>query len=170
MSSYLGFTQEQLLAAMSYDKDTGILTRRRNGQPAVKSPSQPYVKFKIGDILLYAHRAAFLMVEGWLPDEIDHINHDRCDNRWCNLRAATRSTNAKNRSMNRNNTSGICGVRWFAPTNKWRAQIKSGGAQIFLGDFTSKDDAVAARLHAEREYEFHKNHGAISPSLRGYKK
>ena len=159
MNNYLGFTQAQLLSAMDYNPVTGVLTRRKNGKQVVKSPSQPYVKFKLGNVLLYAHRAAFLMAAGYLPAEIDHINHDSCDNRWCNLRPATRSTNAKNRGMNRNNTSGFCGVRWFPPTRKWRAQIKSGGVQMFLGDFVSKEGAIAARLHAEREYAFHENHG-----------
>lgn len=45
-----------------------------------------------------AHRLAHLMMTGSLPsDTIDHKNGIRCDNRWFNLRPATRSQNSVNK-------------------------------------------------------------------------
>ena len=55
--------------------------------------------YKMGSILgklYYAHRIVFLHYHGYMPKEIDHINHDRADNRITNLRETDRKTNMKN--------------------------------------------------------------------------
>ena len=58
-----------------------------------------------------AHRLARLYQTGWWPPaHIDHVNLDKADNRWSNLRAATRSLNGANRFRQANNSSGFKGV------------------------------------------------------------
>ncbi len=107
-----------------------------------------------------AHRIAWLIVtESWPLDQIDHINGIRNDNRWCNLRAVTNAQNNRNRKKASNNTSGVVGVSWSKRTQKWTAQIYVDNECIRLGHFTNKDDAIAARKAAEREHNFHENHG-----------
>lgn len=107
-----------------------------------------------------AHRVAWALVTGaWPTDQIDHINHDRTDNRWANLRVATPVENSRNQSMMASNTSGVCGVSWHRGAGKWRAQIDVAGKQKHLGLFDSMEDAVVCRKDAEAKYGFHENHG-----------
>jgi hypothetical protein len=64
-------------------------------------------------VLYREHRLAWLYMTGeWPTHEIDHINGDRVDNRFCNLREATASENRWNSRKRVNNTSGYKGVSW----------------------------------------------------------
>jgi hypothetical protein len=57
------------------------------------------------------HRLIWLMKTGELPTcMIDHINHDRADNTWVNLREATASQNQMNRSIHKSTTTGYRGI------------------------------------------------------------
>ena len=110
-----------------------------------------------------AHRVIVAMVEGFWPEEVDHENGIRSDNRFINLKPATHRQNAKNTSIRRNNKSGVVGVHWHKKAGKWSAMIGvDGGKSIYLGLFESLDDAAAARKHAEQKYGFHPNHGKKS--------
>jgi hypothetical protein len=107
-----------------------------------------------------AHRVAWAIHYGeWPHGQIDHINHERSDNRLTNLRNVTPQENAQNRSSYKNNTSGSTGVHWSAHHRRWRAQIVVQGTRHRLGLFQTIEDAIAARKTAEREYGFHINHG-----------
>lgn len=118
-----------------------------------------YLQVAINDNLFKAHRIIYKLLYNEEPEQIDHINHIRHDNRPVNLRAATRQENSKNRNMQSNNTSGITGVDWNKPTGKWRARIDVGGKKINLGLFADIEDAAEVRNAAEIKCEFHKNHG-----------
>ena len=80
---------------------------------------------------------------------VDHINHDKLNNHISNLRWATVSENNQNTSIGIRNTSGIIGVSFHKPSQKWRAQIDADGRRIHLGYFINKDDAIVARENAE---------------------
>lgn len=82
----------------------------------------------------------------------DHINRNPLDNRKENLREATHSENAMNRSKYKNNKSNVSGVCWRKDTLKWRSYIQVGSKKYNLGSFTNKDDAIKARLKAEIKY------------------
>ncbi len=88
---------------------------------------------------------------------VDHINGDETDNRRSNLRLTNSSNNAKNHKKSKSNTSGFTGVYFFA--GKWRARIHCNKKQISLGGFNTFEEAVDARLDAEKEYfgEFSRN-------------
>ena len=119
-----------------------------------------YIRMKVGGKLYLAHRLAFLYMTGkWPEDQVDHINHIRDDNRWCNLREVSHQENHKNQSKPKSNTSGVTGVCWCKRYKKWKAQIKVEGKVKNLGSFTSKEDATKARKEAEIKYGFHDNHG-----------
>jgi hypothetical protein len=90
---------------------------------------------------------------------VDHINHDTLDNRRANIRVVTHQENHRNHLLNANNTSGACGVSWHSAANKWRAHIRIDGRQIYLGCFSSKEDAIEARVAASISNGFHNNHG-----------
>lgn len=88
------------------------------------------------------------------PDKmvVDHINHNKLDNRKCNLRICFQKENASNKSKSKNNTSGVTGVCWHKKAKKWHSQIKHNRKNIHLGLFDNFDDAVKARREAEEKY------------------
>lgn len=82
---------------------------------------------------------------------IDHINGDGFDNRKSNLRVVTHHENMLNRSTRINNTSGYPGI-YKRENNKFVASISSGKKRVYLGFFSSYEEALAARKKAEDEY------------------
>lgn len=83
---------------------------------------------------------------------VDHKNHIKSDNRKNNLRICSQVDNCKNVSLGIKNTSGFLGVSFHKQTNKWTAQIKLNNKKKHLGSFANKEEAIKARLKAEKEY------------------
>ena len=108
-----------------------------------------------------AHRIIWEMHYGPIPEgmEIDHIWHNKLDNRIENLRLVTPVENSKNKSRNKNNISGVTGVSWNKRDNKWTVYIGVNGKNKYLGSFSDFKEAVDVRKHAELKYQFHENHG-----------
>lgn len=89
------------------------------------------------------------------PDEglvVDHINHDKKDNRKDNLRICTYSNNNMNKLKLPNNTSGVTGVTWNKNCGAWISQIGLNNETIILGYNTDFDKAVKLRKDAEKKY------------------
>ena len=119
-----------------------------------------YSKVNVAFHQMKAHRVAWALYHGSWPDgEIDHINHQRTDNRIKNLRDVTPLENRRNQRMKFNNTSGTTGVVWCKQTSLWKAQICFAGKGLHLGRFVRIKDAIEARKSAEERYGFHANHG-----------
>ena len=91
---------------------------------------------------------------GEVPEgyEVDHKNRKKYDNRYCNLRQATRAENNINHGLNKANTSGYVGVSYMKSKDKYRAYITVKGKQISLGLHKTPEEAYQARLNAERRY------------------
>ena len=106
-----------------------------------------------------AHRLIFLLINGYMPKYIDHINGINSDNRIDNLRDATLTDNQRNRKLPKNNVSGYHGVYFAKNVNKWCAVICVDYKTINLGYFIEFHEAVNARKNAEVLYGFHENHG-----------
>lgn len=164
-------TQEALKKYFQYSPETGefhrILLRDAQGNetPIFKKTGtlrrdDGYLEMTVLGKTVKNHRLAFLFMTGNLPEEVDHINGDRADNRWVNLRAVDKSTNMKNRRVNSNNTSGTSGITWFEGMKKWRARINVNGTRLSLGLFDTIEEAIAARRGAEKLLGYHENHGA----------
>lgn len=150
-------TQKHLQTILRYEPDTGIFTwlvnptkRFKAGLVAGYLKNDGYRWIKVDGRKYAAHRLAFLSMMGrWPSQEIDHRNGVRADNRWENLREATRAENRQNRAARSNNRAGLLGVFWDAQNRKWQAQISSAGKRIFLGRFKDKQAAHAAYLEAK---------------------
>ena len=101
-----------------------------------------------------------------LPDipRIDHVNGVRVDNRRSNLRPATASQNAMNRSKSPGTSSRFKGVVWKSQPGKWMAYIYVDGKQRYLGYFTDETDAATAYDRAAVEVfgEFAKTNAQLA--------
>ena len=177
MSSLI--TQEIVREFLDYDPETGILTwknRDRKWFPSdgiykswntrvagkeafTRLHTKGYLQGAIFHKTYKAHRIIWLYMKGEWPDQIDHINHNKEDNRWYNLREVSNQENSKNQSQYITNTSGCTGVYWHKQGRKWVAQIKVDD-YVYLGRFDLLEDAISARKVAEIKYGFHKNHGS----------
>jgi len=161
-------TQERLKEVLSYDPETGVFTRIRTTCPRAQAgkvvgskSDEGYLRVRIDGQLYPLHRLAWLYMDGKFPKgDVDHINHDRTDNRIRNLRVVTPSENMKNQAMRCTNTSGVMGVSWNKRDNKWMAYIWSKGKMKHLGRYSDYFNAVCVRKAAEIRYGFHENHGA----------
>lgn len=149
---------------LNYNAETGTFTWRVRMGPNAPEESKTGCANKRGNVRIkikgrhyLAHRLAWLYVHGeWPPDEIDHINGIRSDNRIVNLRPATRSQNQRNIGRRSDNSSGVKGVTWHKHARKWQAQIQTNGKNVYLGRFDNVSDAAEAysRAAAERHGEF----------------
>ena len=102
-----------------------------------------------GGVLKTMHR---LIANAKDSDMVDHINHDKSDNRRCNLRIVSRSENQQNRKAPVNCPSGVRGVSRDKTSGKWTSKIWVNKKYKYLGAYHDFDDAVAARKAAEERY------------------
>lgn len=149
-------TQQRLKSQISYCPETGIFTWivAKKGVSKGKecgriSKQHGYKDIHIDGKFYRAHQLAFLYMNGvFANSEIDHINRNRSDNRWDNLRVCTKSQNAANVGLKKSNTTGAKGVVWDKDRNKWRVQIRINGVKKNLGRFDNFEDAVKVSENA----------------------
>jgi len=158
-------THERLLHLMTYDPETGEFhwikspkgVKPGKGQAGcvkrMKGGPQ-YREIRIDRQLFYAHRLAhFYMTGAWPTNEMDHIDHDGTNNRWDNLRPASRQQNVHNRRAptgKRSNHTGLKGV-FFDKRRKAKpfySQIWSGEKSHFLGSYATVEEARDAYIEA----------------------
>ena len=139
---------------------------RYSGNEALTSDDgKGYRQGKIFDRLHSAHRVIWAIETGaWPVDEIDHIDHDRSNNRFSNLREVTRQENMRNSSFSKRNTSGVTGVSWNKMAKKWHASITADGRQRHLGYFRCITAAIFVRKAADIEHGYSPNHGRKAKS------
>ena len=82
----------------------------------------------------------------------DHKDRNTFNNRKYNLRPATKNENARNKSLQINNKSGVSGVFFDRFCNKWRAYIGVNGKCFYVECCSNKENAIKARLKAEADY------------------
>ena len=126
---------ELVTKLLSYNSETGEITnkcnrgRARQGSSAVQWLNNGYGTVTIKGVRYGAARVAYALHHCEDPGdlEVDHINHDRQDNRACNLRTVTRQVNASNRSIKAR------GVSFCKRAQKWRAQVQHMGMKVSCG-------------------------------------
>jgi hypothetical protein len=97
------------------------------------------------------HRLAIALESGQWPEEVDHKNGDRADNKRSNLRVATRRQNEANKPRPRHNTSGFKGVSYVKSRGRWRAYISRNNRQLSLGYHDTPEEASAAYFAAAQK-------------------
>ncbi len=161
--------QERLKELFTYDAITGVLSRLVATSNRVKIgdivgsiDSKGYWRVGVDGHSYRAHRLAWLYTHGeFPPDQIDHIDGDKLNNRIANLRPVSMQENQRNERLSKNNTSGIIGVTWSRCAKKWVSQITVSRKNIYLGCYKDLELASFVRKEAEIKYGFHPNHGSI---------
>ena len=159
-------TQERLKELLDYDPVTGLFVRKveRGGQKAGvvagNIDNLGYIRVNVDYKAYRCHRLAFLFMEGvFPPDQVDHINHDRTDNRWDNLRHVTVQENQRHCAIRSTNKSGVTGVHWNKEKESWDSYINVDMKRIHLGRTSDKEEAIRWRKAAEVKYGFSPYHG-----------
>ncbi|MGE5566200.1 MAG: HNH endonuclease [Parcubacteria group bacterium] len=157
-------TADTLRQCVRYDPKTGEFTflLATKGHPAnrVARGVRPdgYRRIGVGKKLYYAHRLAVLYMTGeWPAHDVDHINGNPSDNRWANLRLATRSQNLRNQRRRRD---GLKGASFMPERGKWRATIGVAGKALHLGVFDTEEAAHAAYVAASEAH--HGEYGRVA--------
>ena len=158
-------TVELLKEMFRYEPSSGKLFWKIGKRVGKRAGSQQgkggYRHVRVGDKYMYEHRIAMLLTLGEIPEgiQIDHVNHDKGDNRLANLRFTTHTQNGRNMKKISTNTTGVTGVIYDEKYAKYRAQIHIKGKGIYLGSYDTLEEAAAARAEANKRYNFHPNHG-----------
>ena len=143
-----------------YEEKTGELYYKNKGQRKSNLVScldvNGYKRVTFGQESYKAHRVIWKMYYKKEPNIIDHIDGNPSNNKIENLRSVEVCENNKNKKMQKNNSTGYCGV--YFRGKKYVARIGKNGKVINLGYFVRKEDAIKARLDAEIKYGFSKNH------------
>lgn len=160
-------TQTALKALIVYDPETGVFTwlpregrRAWNTRYAGKvagfdwkcGANVTYRSIRIHDWPFLGHRLAWLYMTGeWPTDGVDHIDLDGRNNRWVNLREASKAQNSHNTRAPKTNTTGFKGVSLHKQTGRYRAYICAAGRQIWLGYHDTPEAAHAAYSRAVQD-------------------
>lgn len=154
--------QSYLRQRFHYESDTGVLrwthqtdrSAQWDGRYAgqIAGYRLPYVttQIRLDNVSYAAHRIIWKWMTGDdPPEEIDHRNLDRSDNRWANLRAATHKQNGRNRKVQGNSRVGVRGV--CKVNGRFFARIKVDGKRFYLGCYATAYEAHAAYCKAAKK-------------------
>ena len=167
--------QKTLKEILHYDPDTGVFTwkhRETNGCPFVTAWNTRFAGLIAGSLTncgylaisfrrhfkkrILAHRVAMIyMGETIGAKQVDHINGDRADNRYCNLRLVSPAMNSRN-AVTIGNESGFCGVYYDKRRLYWYVKY---GDNCWGGAYDTKDAAIAARLEINSRLGYTERHG-----------
>lgn len=154
-------TQEQARQCFYYDEDTGIITNKVSfsstsliGNVSTTLSGNGYLYMaSIQD--LPAHRFIMLYMLGMIPEMTDHIDRNKLNNRWNNLRPACACTNKQNsRTYNENKN-----INYNKKSGLYIVAVRAFGKNHFG---YSKDIEEARRIAKNLRETLHKefaNHG-----------
>lgn len=153
---------ERLREVLDYDPYLGIFIWKNKTAKNIiigsiaggKRPSDGYWRIGIDGERYVSHRLAWLYMTGAQPPEyIDHVDNNRANNRWDNLRATTWTQNLRNMKMHKDNATGLKGVSYDKRHLKWYGQIKHDGKKHFLGYFDCPAAAsFAYQIEADKHF------------------
>jgi len=158
-------TQARIQELLHYAPDSGVFTRRKQvggrfaGTTAGYLRATGYICINVDGFSYLAHRLAWIYITGEWPIEIDHIDRDRSNNAFDNIRSVEHKENSKNMPMRKDNKSGITGVVFSKRDNLWISAISVNGRlnTVYCGkDFF---EACCQRRSAEIEHGYHPSHG-----------
>lgn len=157
-------TQEKLKSIVHYNLSTGVFTNLQTrssncikGQELKSKNKIGYIRIMIDNKSYFAHRLAWLYVYNEYPKIIDHKNKNKSDNRIENLINCTQKENQRNRKLSKNNQVGFNGVH--KRYHRYIASIKVNGKKIYIGSFSTAEEAYEKRKEYDVKYGFSNIHG-----------
>lgn len=143
-----------------YDPEAGNLRRKqaKGNQKAgaiAGNRCGDHVQVMMDNELYGAHQIIWLIMTGaWPLKEIDHKDLNGRNNRWDNLREATRAQNMANKAVFKNTATGCKGVSVKVGNRKkpYVVRISPNGKTISLGCFPTLEEATAAYAAAAIKY------------------
>lgn len=146
-------TRDLLRSLLQYDSITGhfvwlkqVSNRIKIGDIAGNLDKDGYLLIQVCGTKYRAGRLAFLYMNGrWPTHEVDHVDGNRANDAWTNLREVTRSDNVVN-SDRATGASGLRGVKFDPKTSTWRARIEYKGHREYVGVYATKEEAYQAYL------------------------
>lgn len=138
---------KETIRGFKYSPQTGMIYRSKVGLgmakagPCLATENSGYKTLRCKGRAYKQHRLAFLFMGVDLPrdKEVDHINGDRYDNRWSNLRLVDGSENALNHRRHR---EGRTPYVTFHKRHGWRVQKLIDGKPKHLGYFKTEQEAI----------------------------
>ena len=151
---------DQFRARFSYDPHTGLFTRMVAsragpvGSVLMGTLNHGYLRAGLVENKQFAlHRLVFLWMTGdWPKADVDHIDGDRTNNRWANLRDVCRRINMENlkRARRNNRSTGLLGA--YRQGSGFWSRISVNGKDVRLGSFDSAEKAHEAYIAAKRRF------------------
>lgn len=128
-------------------------SRAKVGQRAAFLNNERY-KVKFNFKLYLCSRLIFLWHNGYLPEIVDHINHDTKNDNIENLRAATRYDNCRNVTSHINSTSKYLGVSLNKSKNSiaWNVHVSINGKDTHIGRYQDEKEAALAYNEAASKH------------------
>ena len=119
--------------------------RVRLGTATGSTHIQGYAATRVEGVSYLTHRLVWCWLHGQDPKlfQVDHIDGNRQNNHWNNLRLATAAENARNSKVRKHNKTGIKGTR-LLPSGKYQVRIRKDGITYQLGTFATLEEAGAA--------------------------
>ena len=152
-----------LLSNLRYEPETGLFfwaaarpKVRVGDQAGYTKKDRGYIYIEFDQKSYAAHRLAwFYMTKKWPSDQIDHINGNKSDNRFANLREATNGQNRANtKTSGKHGLKGVKFLPWIKNGGKcWQSQITHNKKVIYLGCYHTKEEAHEA--YVKKAIEFH---------------
>jgi hypothetical protein len=147
---------EELHSRYSYNPTTGMLTSKQTGKVVGAKTKLGYLKLRIDSAEFKLHRVVWKMMTGEEPLEIDHKNLKRTDNRWVNLRKATRTKNSQNKQVRPDSSTGLKGIIARPARNgrspRYEAWIQVGTNRMYLGSSLDPIEAYQMYVEASKKY------------------
>jgi hypothetical protein len=134
----------------AYNKTTGEILK--DGIPVGTKNTAGYIVLRYMGQVVYAHRLAFFLETGVWPELVDHIDGDKANNQWINLRIADPATNSQNRALSRTPNGLPPGAHLHRPSGLIKSAITVNGKQKHLGYFKTPEEASRAYIAAKQAH------------------
>lgn len=152
-------SQEILIELFTYDPELGVLKHKIFKNPAVKVgaiaghlKADGYIDVSVNGKTYYASRIIWMMMTGEDPGDlyVDHVDRDRSNNRWSNLRLATRPQQMWNRKLR---GKGYC---FDKQRQRWIVRVFINGQRLWGGRYVTEEEArkAAEALRLKHQGEF----------------